>query len=173
MVRCVGSGWIKYKARNRLIYFKDRLGRLKLFETGRINLWVRKPVTLGRAWQLICNGFVYTGIFTDLKELEVILNGYRWKGGIKQKSAHYVFETKHPLPKLTIDFINKSNGIIIKVGDRTHPTSVEVIASYPNWGERNERMLGDFMKVMTDYIQTIQPRNNVLIRKPDRSPFIV
>ena len=41
-----------------------------------------------------------------------------------------------------IDLFRKSNGVIIKVGDRTHPTGVEVIAEYLDWAERNER-LGD------------------------------
>lgn len=170
MARVVGAGWIKSRARNRWVFWKDRLGRLQLFETGRVNLWVRKPATLGRAWQLICNGFVFTGVFTDLKELQVILNGYRWKGGIRQKSAHYIFETKQPLPKLTIDFFEKSNGIVIKVGDRTHPTSVEVIASYPDWAERNERALGDFMEIMTNFIEAVSPKT--VLKKPERMNYV-
>lgn len=166
MRRAVAQGWIQSKAKNRWILFKDKLGRIQLFETGRLNLWIRKPATFGRAIQIIVNGLTQTGLITDLKELEVIIHGFKWRGGVRLKSQHYVFDTKQALPKMTIDFFAKSNGVIIKVGDRTHPTSVEVIASYPDWAERNERMLGDFMEVMTNLMSTIQP-NKTIIKKPE------
>ncbi|GAI23572.1 unnamed protein product [marine sediment metagenome] len=134
------------------------------FETGRVNLWVRKPATLGKAYQLICNAFTFTGLITDLKILEPILRGIRFK------AAHYVFETKQHLPKIIIDMFAKSNGIVIKVGDRTHPTSVEVIASYPDWGERTERQLGEFIEVMTVFIKAISP--GTVLKKPERMDYI-
>lgn len=131
----VEVGWVETKARNRWLLWKDRLGRLQWFETGRVNLYVRKPANLGKAYQLICNGFSFTGLVTDIKVLELILSSVRFKG------AHYVFPTEQRLPRLTIDLFAKSNGIIIKVGDRSHPHAVEVISCYPDWAERNERML--------------------------------
>ena len=133
--RAVEVGWVETRARNRWLLWKDRLGRLQWFETGRVNLYVRKPANLGKAYQLICNGFSFTGLVTDIKLLEQILSTLRFKGG------HYVFPTEQRLPRLTIDLFAKSNGIIIKVGDRSHPHAVEVIACYPDWAERNERML--------------------------------
>ena len=131
----VDVGWVETKARNRWLLWKDRLGRLQWFETGRVNLYVRKPANLGKAYQLVCNGFSFTGLVTDIKVLEKILASVRFKG------AHYVFPTGQRLPRLTIDLFAKSNGVIIKVGDRSHPHAVEVIACYPDWAERNERLL--------------------------------
>jgi len=133
-VRAVEVGWLASRARNRWLLWKDRLGRLQWFETGRVNLYVRKPANLGRAYQLICNAFSFTGLITDIKVLEEILKGVRFKG------AHYVFPVGQRLPKLTIDLFQKSNGIVIKVGDDTHPDSLEVLATYPDWAERNERL---------------------------------
>jgi len=133
--RAVDVGWLASRARNRWLLWKDRLGRLQWFETGRVNLYVRKPANLGRAYQLICNGFSFTGLITDIKVLELVLSSVRFKG------AHYVFPVGQRLPKLTIDLFQKSNGIIIKVGDTTHPDSLEVLATYPDWAERNERTL--------------------------------
>lgn len=133
--QAVGVGWVRSKARNRWLLWKGRLGRLQWFETGRVNLFVRKPANLGKAYQLVCNGFSFTGLVTDIKVLEQILGSVRFKG------AHYVFATEQRLPRLTIDLFAKSNGIIIKVGDRSHPHAVEVIACYPDWAERNERVL--------------------------------
>jgi len=34
----------------------------------------------------------------------------------------------------------KSNGIIVKVEDTSHPNGVEIVSCYPDWAERNERM---------------------------------
>lgn len=131
----VERGWVCTRARNRWLLWRDRLGRLQWFETGRVNLYVRKPANLGKAYQLVCNGFSFTGLITDMKVLERVLAGIRFKG------AHYVFPTEQRLPRLTIDLFAKSNGVVIKVGDRSHPNAVEVIAVYPDWAERNERLL--------------------------------
>jgi len=127
------EGWQTTRARNRMLVFRDGLGRLELFETGRVNLYVRKPATLGKAYQLFCNGFFKIGVISDVKVLEVCLKSIRFK------SAHAVFETKQRLPPLTINLFDKSNGITIKVGDRSHPNSVEVIFSFVDWAERLER----------------------------------
>jgi hypothetical protein len=72
-VRAVEVGWLASRARNRWLLWRDRLGRLQWFETGRVNLYVRKPANLGRAYQLICNGFSFTGLITDMKVLEIFI----------------------------------------------------------------------------------------------------
>ena len=108
----VGAGWHRTRARNRWLLWKDRLGRLQWFETDRVNVYVRKPANLGRTYQLVCNGFSFTGLITDMKVLEQVLESVRFKG------AHFVFDAKERLPYLVIDLFRKSNGVIIKVGDR-------------------------------------------------------
>jgi len=133
--KAVEQGWLVSRARNRWLLWKDKLGRLQWFETGRVNLYVRRPANLGKAYQLVCNGFSFTGLLTDLKAIEQVLAGVRFKG------AHYVFITEQRLPRLTIDLFAKSNGVIIKVGDVSHPSGVEIIATYPDWAEKNEWML--------------------------------
>jgi hypothetical protein len=110
---------------------------LQWFETGRVILYVRKPANLGKAFQLVCNAFSFTGLLTDARVLEQASAGIHFKG------AHYVFNTEQPLPRLVIDMFAKSNGIIVKVGDTSHPNGVEVVSCYPDWAERNERLLGE------------------------------
>jgi hypothetical protein len=108
---------------------------------------VRKPANLGKAYQLVCNGFSFTGLITDVKVLEGVLASVRFKG------AHYVFATEERLPRLTIDLFARSNGVVIKVGDASHPNAVEVIAYYPDWAERNERLferLNETLKRLVD-----------------------
>lgn len=139
-VRAIGAGWLPTRARNKWLLWKDRFGRLQWFETGRCNVYARKPVTIGRVYQLIANAFTWTGLVTDIKHLEAMLKG------IKFKSAHFVFETPQRLPKMVIDLFSKSNGVIIKMADRTHPHALEIIASQPDWGERTERLLEKFLE---------------------------
>jgi hypothetical protein len=90
--RALEVGWVQTEARNRWLLWRDRLGRLQWFETGRVNLYVRRPANLGKAYQLVCNGFSFTGLVTDVKVLECVLSGVRFKG------AHYVFDTGQRLP---------------------------------------------------------------------------
>ena len=139
----VAAGWVETKARNRWLLWKDKFGRMQWFETDRVSLYVRKPANLGKAYQLVCNGFSFTGLITDVKVLESVLKNVRFKG------AHFVFDTKERLPYLVIDLFKKSNGVVIKVGDRTHPTSIEIIASYMDWAERNEQLLRDILTVFS------------------------
>jgi len=150
--RAVEVGWVESRARNRWLLWRDELGRLMWFETGRVNLYVRKPVNLGKVYQLICNGFSFTGLITDVKVLEQVLASVRFKGG------HYVFPTGERLPRLTIDLFRKSNGVVIKVGDVSHPNAIEVIAFYPDWAERNERLLERLNEVLSRIFGSV-PQN--------------
>lgn len=118
------AGWARTRSRNRFLLWKDQIGRMEWFETGRVNLYVRKPGNLGKAYQLFCNGFFKTGLITDVKVLEETLKSVRFK------SAHFVFETDRRLPKLQINLFDETNGVTIKVGDRSHPHAVEVVAEY-------------------------------------------
>lgn len=116
---------------------------------------MRKPGNVGRAYQLVCNGFSFTGLVTDVKVLEQVLSTVRFKG------AHYVFPVGQRLPRLTIDLFTKSNGVVIKVGDASHPDAVEVLAVYPDWAERNEKFLNEIKGLLSPgYYE----RN--LLRKP-------
>ena len=157
-VRAVEVGWVQSKARNRWLLWKDRVGRLQWFETGRVNLYVRKPANLGKAYQLVCNGFSFTGLITDVKVLERVLASVRFKG------AHYVFATEQRLPRLTIDLFARSNGVVIKVGDTSHPNSIEVVACYPDWAERNERLFEQLNETLKQLLEPAKPKK---FEKPD------
>ena len=43
---------------------------------------------------------------------------------------------------------NTSNGIVIKVGDDSHPDSLEVLSTYPDWAKRNERVADHLADVL-------------------------
>ena len=140
----VDRGWHRTESRNRFLLWRNRkLGRLMWFETDRESIWVRKPASLRRASQLIANAFMgLTGLITDIRVLERVLKGIRFKG------AHYVFETGQRLPRKTIPLFAESNGVIVKVGDVSHPSAIELEVFLPDWAERMEYVLEQFLKMV-------------------------
>jgi hypothetical protein len=119
-----GFGWVLSKARNRFLVWKGKLGRVVWFESGTVTLHVRRPGNLGKAKQLFCDAFVNTGLLTDVKLLNPVLEH------IRPKSGHFPYSSGERLPYMVIRDFEESHGIVIKVGDRTHPDAVEVIASF-------------------------------------------
>ena len=120
----VGFGWVPSKAKNRFFVWKGRLGRAVWFESGTVLLHVKRPGNLGKGKQLFCDAFVNTGLITDFKLLNPLLER------IRPKSGHFPYSTGERLPYMVIRDFELSHGIVIKVGDRTHPDAVEVIASF-------------------------------------------
>lgn len=51
----------------------------------------------------------------------------------------------------------ESNGVIVKVGDTWHPNSVEVIACYSDWAERNERVLEQLNDILKELLRPAAP----------------
>lgn len=63
---------------------------------------------------------------TDFKVINPVLEH------IRPKSGHFPYSAGERLPYMVIRDFEQSHGIVIKIGDRTHPDSVEVIASFSN-----------------------------------------
>ena len=120
----VGFGWVASKAKNRFWIWRGKCGRAVWFETGLVGLNVRRPGNLGKAKQLFCDAFVNTGLVTDFKVLNPILER------IRPKSGHFPYSAGERLPYMVIRDFEQSHGVVIKVGDRSHPDAVEVIASF-------------------------------------------
>ena len=156
-VEAVKVGWVLSRASNRFLVFRGRLGRVVWFETGMVMLHVRKPANLGRAKQLFCDGFFKTGLVSDLK----VFNELVARVGVK--SLHAPYKTSQRLPYLVIDDFVDSHGILIKVGDRSHPSSVEVIAEFRDRFERLERLEKLFTDFMTDFNGLVHPSGNGVV----------
>lgn len=138
-----GRGWVQTAARNRMLLWSDRsLGRLEWHVSGRINVWVKKPATLGRAKQLLANAFSFTGLIRDVEVFDLWANSIRFKG------AHLVYDAGERLPYARIDYLKESLGVVVKTGDATHPTGIEIEFHYPDWAERNELIFQQFTKIM-------------------------
>lgn len=137
-IAALEMGWEETRSRNKWLLFRENIGRLQWFKTGRINIYVRKPANYGRASQLLANGLYV--LINDVNQFEVMRKEIRFKG------AHYVFDAGQRLPKMAIDVFDKSSGVTIKLGDRTHPHAVEVLVHYPDWAERNEKLISQNLR---------------------------
>lgn len=143
-IALVGS-WVLSKARNKFLVWRGKLGRVVWFGTGRVLLFVKKPGNLGKAKQLFCDAFASTGLITDLKVVCEICDR------IRPKSGHFPYETTQVLPRFEIrDFVD-SHGILIKVGDRSHPNAVEVIAEFTSQLEK----MSDFMDGFSQFFESL------------------
>jgi len=130
---CV-AGWVLTRSRNKALLWKDQLGRMRWFETGLVELYVRKPANRGKAAQLFCNGFTQTEIL-GLKQLDECLATLRIRG------AHAVFETRERLPYRKITLFKGTHGVTVITGDRSHPHAVEVIFEYQEQLQRLDDLL--------------------------------
>ena len=160
----VRGGWVQTKAKNRYLIFRSSgYGHMKYFpSTGRVNIHTKKPHLKGRLFQLFCNGFSMNGLIDSMQILDKLLKSIRIKG------AHAVFGTPERLPYMEIKMFKLSNGVIIKMGDRSHPHAIEVEYCYPDWAEKNERILGQLTKMLSG--EPVKPEK--LENKRDK-PFYV
>lgn len=140
----VNVGWLQSKAKNRmLVWNKDlQLGRLEWFRTGRINAWIRKPATRGKALQLFAKAFMWTRLITSQTVFDVWISTLRFKG------AHLTFDTGEKVPYAVIDFLKESNGVVFRAGDVSHPTMYELEFCLPDWQERNEALFQQALKTL-------------------------
>jgi len=148
--RAVECGWIQTMSKNRYLLWKDPLGHMKWYETGRVNINLRKPANnKGKALQLVANGFYGNGMIFDIRHFEAMAKTYGFKG------QHYVYDTKQELPYMIIkDF--QDVGFVIKIGDLTHKCAVEIIYEFPDHAERSEKLQKRTNKVLEDFATTME-----------------
>jgi hypothetical protein len=128
-----------------MLVWRDVLGRLEWFETGRVKVWVKRPVTWGRVKQLLANAFFKTGLIGDVEVFDL------WAGSVRFKGAHLVYDTGERLPYARIDYLKEALGVVVKTGDVTHPTAIELEFTYPDWAERNERLIEQNTKMLQQF----------------------
>ena len=141
--KAVGLGdgkvvWQTTKAKNRMIVFDARskgLGRLEWFQTGRVNIYVQTPGNKGRLKRLLAMAFYASNLMFDVKLFD------KWAESARMKGAHLINDLGVALPYSKTEFLQEGLGVVVKTGDKTHPTGVEIEFGYPDWAEKNERFL--------------------------------
>lgn len=145
-----GGVWFRTRARNRMVVFKCGLGRIEWFETGRVNCWVSKPASLGKMKQLLADGFFKTGLVFDINVFDEWVESFRLKG------FHLVLDTGERLPNARIGLLKDSNGVVAVLGDKSHPTGVELRVVYPDWVERNEDLLKQNVRAFRQFSELLK-----------------
>lgn len=137
------GGWVQTRARNRMLLWRDaRLGRLEWHVTGTVKVWIKRPATWGRVKQLLANAFFATGLVRDVQVFDL------WASSARFKGSHLVYDTGERLPYAKIEYLKEALGVVVKTGDVSHPTGIEIEFTYPDWAERNEVLLQQNSKLM-------------------------
>lgn len=138
-VVAVGRGWLRTRSRNRFLLWRVRgLGRIRWFETGNVELYVRKPATDERLLRLFCCGFTRNGLIVDADVIKRCVDSLRVQGG---KATWY---TPERLPYLRIPLFRDSNGVEFVMGDKSDPRGVHVIFRYQEQLQRFDRFFEAF-----------------------------
>lgn len=152
----VTDGWVLTKARNRMMVWRDTLGRLEWFGTGRINGWVRKPGSKGKMLQILANAFYKTNLVQDINQFS------KWADSFTLKGFHMVADTGIALPYMRIELLKESNGVVVQLGDASHRTSLEVQVEFPVWGERLELLTNQAMRLIESNTHQIEAFNDFM-----------
>lgn len=156
MERRLVAGWVQSGSKNRCFVFRDALGRIEWFETGRVCVWVRKPVNNGKRVQLLANGFFKTGLISDIGLFS------EWVETLKMKGVHCAVDTGSRLPYTKIDLFEGSNGVVVVLGDKSHPTCVELRVNLPEWVERLELLEHLNIRTLESNAKTIETFSGLL-----------
>ncbi len=138
----VAVGWELSKNRNRVLLWKKdpNLGRIEWWENGKVSVYVRAPINMGRVKQLLFQAFFGTGLICDMRFFDKFTVGFTWSG------SHDVWNASQKLPYLVIKGYERSGIKAIKLGDRSHPYSVEIEWATPEWADKVEVALAQNAK---------------------------
>lgn len=136
----LGVGWVRSKAKNRFLMFKNALGRVVWFETGTVRLHLRSLGNEGKAKQLFSDAFFRTGLIFDVNLFNKCLDS------LFLDSFHTVVKTGQRLPYVHIrDFVG-TNGFEFKSGDRSDPGCFEFIIHYQTQFEKARLLFEEMAK---------------------------
>jgi hypothetical protein len=99
------------------------LGRIRFFESGTVELFVRKPANLGKALQLFSDGFTRNYLITDIRVVD------EFKAGLMMR-CHATYKTGQRLPYKKITSFEDTHRFVFVSGDRTHPDCFEFMIEY-------------------------------------------
>ncbi len=151
----VKAGWRQSSNRNRVLIWNvqaNTFGRIEWWETGKINVHIRDPHTMGRVKQLLSYAFFQSGLIFDSRVFDAFMKQIEWKGWA---GAHDVYDTPQKLPYRVIKNYEHL-GFIIKLGDRSHPYSVEVEWVRPEWDEKLESFLEANIRQMQSFSEMLK-----------------
>jgi hypothetical protein len=117
------EGWKRSRAKNRYWIFRNKLGRIRFFENGTVELWIRKPASAGKAKGLFTQAFVWTRL---IDSIQVCDDFYK----TLMRRFHATFDYGKRVGYMRITAFKETHGFEFVSGDKTHPTSAEFMFEY-------------------------------------------
>jgi hypothetical protein len=117
------DGWRNTNAKNRFLLFKSFLGRIRLFENGTVEMFVKKPASEGKALQLFCEAFTKTYLIDSIKIVEEFRKTL-------MRRMHVTFDTGERLPYIKVTAFEETHKLSMVLGDKTHPSCAEFMVEY-------------------------------------------
>lgn len=149
------KGWKLSKAKNRYWIFKNSLGRIRFFENGTVEMWVRKPASDGKAKGLFTQAFVWTKLVDSITVCDEFYKTL-------MRKMHAVFDYGERVPYMKITAFKETHGITYVSGDKSHPTCAEWMFEY-HTEVANARRLFDTMQ---SFFEQFSPKNGDVRSKP-------
>lgn len=162
--KALSQGWIQTKAKNHYLLWKSKLGRIEWFpSTGHIRIIVFKPFSEGKKKQLLADGFYGTNLVTDINVF------VEWVENVRYKGHHTTIETGIKQPYFKEVFTDPFEMIVVKGGDKSDRTKIEIERELTALGFKLEEMLlfcgkniQQDIKVRLQNIKTIESFNDLL-----------
>jgi len=119
----IAGAWVPTKSKNKYLLYKSRLGRIRLFTNGTVEIFVRKPVSDGKCMQLFCDAFTKTNLVDSIKIVDDFQKGL-------MRRFHATVDTGQRLPYVKVTAFQDTHNLTMVLGDRSHPTSIEFQVGY-------------------------------------------
>jgi hypothetical protein len=139
-------GWKSSRARNKYLIFKNGLGRVRLFENGTVELWVKKPASDGKCMQLFSQAFVWTKLIDSIQMVEAFQ-------ATLMRRFHAIFDTGERGKYMKITAFSETHKFVFAAHDKSHPTCYEFMVEYHAEVESARRLfdlMENFFNQFTD-----------------------
>lgn len=144
----VKAGWVQTRALNKWLLWRDPLGRLQWFETGRVNIHLRGPTSTGRLAQVLANAFYRTGLISDMDAFE------KFRKSARSRGDRVLYDDlgpgKHAGRKRLVQ-------LVPGVYSPMDPAMDQSIC-IPDWAERNVEARRDLEKTLEDLAKQRKPK---------------
>ena len=145
------AGWKSSRNRNHeliwdLPWGRDgvRLGRVRWWVSGTVQVHVLKPQTIGKAKQLLYSAFISSGLILDRDIGENFVDSVDWE------SSHDVYFYDKPLPYKKITAYEELGVRKIVTGDNSHKKALEVEVVKPKIVKKYEQLVSDMTQLVAN-----------------------
>jgi hypothetical protein len=151
------SNWRPTKAKNHYWVFKSNLGRIRFFENGTVELWVRKPASDGKCMQLFSHAFTWTKLIDSISQVEEFQKTL-------MRKMHAVFDYGQRVPYMKVTAFQGTHKFTYVSGDKSHPTCGEFMFEYHAEVESARRLFDQ----MQGFFEQFSPKQNGNMKPLDR-----